>query len=60
MTYSRLTGDSLAQRQFVASALAALNACTPVLLEPDFAPIAANRVLTLTFASPENRREVPI
>lgn len=60
VTYSRLTGDSLAQRQFVASALAALNACTPVRLEPDFAPIAANRVLTLTFASPEIRREVPI
>lgn len=60
VTYSRLTGDSIAQREFVASALSALAACTPVILDPGFAPIATNRVLTLTFASPESRREVPI
>ncbi len=60
VTYSRLTGDGLAQRRFFAAALTALDACTPVLLEPQFAPIAANRVLTLTFASPAPTRDTPI
>ncbi|QTL03139.1 hypothetical protein J5J86_20660 [Aquabacter sp. L1I39] len=60
VTYSRLTGDGVAQRRFVAAALAALANCTPVPLDPGFAPIAASRVLTLTFSAPEARRQVPI
>lgn len=60
VSYSRLTGDGTAQRRFVAAALGALDGCTPVRLSPDFAPIAASRVLTLTFTAQEKSREIPI
>ena len=61
VAYARLTGDGAAQKRFVAAAIAALDACTPVRLSDAFAPIAASRVLTLTFAAPERARpQVPI
>ena len=51
ITYSRLTGDTGAQRRFVASALAALAACTPVAITGALGGAIAGRRLFIRFES---------
>lgn len=59
-TYSRLTGDTGAQRAFVAAALLALQRCTPLNMTPDLGRVVASRVLTLRFSAQARTRAVDI
>ncbi|MFS8035945.1 hypothetical protein ACI7BZ_03090 [Xanthobacter sp. AM11] len=58
-TYSVLPGPPDRQRAFVAAAMLALHNCTPVLMSPEFARVAASRVLTLRLISAGRRAQVP-
>jgi hypothetical protein len=49
ITYSRLTGDAEAQKSFVASALAALAACTPVAITDALGGAIAGRRIFIRF-----------
>jgi hypothetical protein len=51
ITYSRLTGDMGAQKRFVASALAALAACTPVAITEALGGAIAGRRIFIRFES---------
>lgn len=51
-SHSVLMGTPEAKRAFVAAAITAFSRCTPVLMSPDFARVAAARVLILRFVSP--------
>jgi hypothetical protein len=51
ITYSRLTGDTGAQKHFVASALAALAACTPVAITDALGGAIAGRRIFVRFES---------
>jgi hypothetical protein len=57
ITYSKLTGDVDAQKRFVASALAALAACTPVAITDALGgAIAGRRILIrLESQAPQTR-----
>lgn len=46
ITYSKLVGDAQAQRDFVAAALQALDACTPVPVTERFGRIIGEKMLT--------------
>ncbi|TCT05695.1 hypothetical protein [Aquabacter spiritensis] len=59
-THSHLTGDAAAQRAFVAAALSALAACTPIAMSPDLARVVASRVLTVTYRAVATPREIAI
>jgi hypothetical protein len=49
ITYSKLTGDADAQKRFVASALAALAACTPVAITDALGGAIAGRRIFIRF-----------
>ena len=51
ITYSKLTGDAEAQKRFVASALAALAACTPVAITDALGGAIAGRRIFIRFES---------
>jgi hypothetical protein len=51
ITYSKLTGDADAQKRFVASALAALAACTPVAITDGLGGAIAGRRIFIRFQS---------
>jgi hypothetical protein len=51
ITYSRLTGDTGTQKQFVASALSALAACTPVAITDALGGAIAGRRIFIRFES---------
>jgi hypothetical protein len=51
ITYSKLTGDTDAQKRFVASALAALVACTPVAITDGLGGAIAGRRIFIRFDS---------
>jgi hypothetical protein len=51
ITYSKLTGDADAQKRFVASALAALAACTPVAITDALGGAIAGRRIFIRFGS---------
>lgn len=46
ITYSKLVGDSQAQQDFVAAALHALDACTPVPVTEAFGRVLGEKMLT--------------
>ena len=46
ITYSKLVGDGPAQREFVAAALHALEACTPVPVTEAFGRVIGEKMLT--------------
>jgi len=54
-TYSLLPGPQELKRAFVAAAIQALSDCTPVRMTPDFARVAAARVLNVRLASKRGR-----
>jgi hypothetical protein len=51
ITYSKLTGDADTQKRFVASALAALTACTPVAITDGLGGAIAGRRILIRFDS---------
>jgi hypothetical protein len=51
ITYSKLTGDSDAQKRFVASALTSLAACTPVAITQALGGAIAGRRIFIRFES---------
>jgi hypothetical protein len=51
ITYSKLTGDTDAQKRFVAAALAALAACTPVAITDALGGAIAGRRILIRFES---------
>jgi hypothetical protein len=51
ITYSKLTGDTDAQKRFVASVLAALAACTPVAITDGLGGAIAGRRVFIRFES---------
>jgi hypothetical protein len=51
ITYSKLIGDTDAQKRFVASALAALAACTPVAITDGLGGAIAGRRIFIRFES---------
>ena len=51
ITYSKLTGDADNQKRFVASALAALAACTPVAITDALGGAIAGRRIFIRFES---------
>jgi hypothetical protein len=51
ITYSKLIGDTDAQKRFVAAALAALAACTPVALTNGLGGAIAGRRIFIRFGS---------
>jgi hypothetical protein len=51
ITYSKLTGDADAQKRFVATALAALAACTPVAITDALGGAIAGRRIFIRFES---------
>jgi hypothetical protein len=51
ITYSKLTGDAEAQKRFVAAALAALAACTPVAITDALGGAIAGRRIFIRFES---------
>ncbi|WP_127089072.1 hypothetical protein [Aquabacter cavernae] len=59
-TYSRLTGDTTAQKAFVAAALTALQRCTPLHMTPELGRVVASRVLTVRFSAALRTRAVDI
>jgi hypothetical protein len=51
ITYSKLTGDADTQKRFVAAALAALAACTPVAITDGLGGAIAGRRIFIRFES---------
>ena len=51
ITYSKLTGEADAQKRFVAAALAALAACTPVAITDALGGAIAGRRIFIRFES---------
>jgi hypothetical protein len=51
ISYSRLSGDTEAQKRFIAAALAALAACTPASITDGLGGAIAGRRILIRFAS---------